>query len=148
MSRIAARELVLHFTFESEYTGNSGEEIMERSLNEERFATLKEEYALYEKLPAEAQDEYVKRATTGIISHMNELDGYIEKYAKGWNVGRISRISKAILRLSMYEILYMDIPVGASVNEALELAKKYDGEETVGFINGILSTFSKNEIIK
>ncbi|MBQ7093606.1 MAG: transcription antitermination protein NusB, partial [Clostridia bacterium] len=73
---------------------------------------------------------------------------YIEKYAKGWNVGRISRISKAILRLSMYEILYMDIPVGASVNEALELAKKYDGEETVGFINGILSSFSKNEIIK
>ena len=48
----------------------------------------------------------------------------------------------------MYEILYMDIPVGASVNEALELAKKYDGEETVGFINGILSSFSKNEIIK
>lgn len=148
MSRKAARELVLHFTFESEYTGLSGEDIMERSLNEERFAALKNECDLYKQLPTEAQDEYVKRATTGVISHMQELDGYIEKYAKGWNVGRISRIAKSIIRLSMYEILYMDIPVGASVNEALELAKKYDGEEAVPFINGIMSAFAKGEIVK
>ena len=47
----------------------------------------------------------------------------------------------------MYEILYMSIPVGASVDEAVELAKKYDSEEAASFINGVLSTFSKNEII-
>lgn len=148
MSRKTARELVLHFTFESEYTGKSGEEILKKSFNEESFSALKGEYDLYNKLPEEAQNEYVKLATTGVVSHMQELDAYIEKYAKGWNVGRISRISKAILRLSMYETLYMGIPIGASVNEALELTKKYDSEDTVAFINGIMSSFTKSEILK
>lgn len=147
MSRKSARELVLHFTFESEYTGESGKDIMEKALKSDNFARLKEEYKLYEKMPEENQMEYVTAATSGVISHMQELDSYIEKYSKGWNVGRISRISKAIIRLSMYEILYMSIPVGASVNEAVELAKKYDSEEAASFINGVLSTFSKNEII-
>ncbi len=147
MSRKSARELVLHFTFESEYTGESGKDIMEKALKSDNFAGLKEEYKLYEKMPEENQMEYVTAATSGVISHMQELDSYIEKYSKGWNVGRISRISKAIIRLSMYEILYMSIPVGASVNEAVELAKKYDSEEAASFINGVLSTFSKNEII-
>ena len=147
MSRKLARELVLHFTFESEYTGQTGEDILKKSLNKESFQSFVEEYELYEKMPSQAQEEYVQRATTGIISHMQELDAYIEKYAKGWNVGRISRISKAILRLSMYETLYMGIPVGASVNEAIELAKKYDSEDAAAFINGILSSFTKNEIV-
>ena len=147
MSRKSARELVLHFTFESEYTGESGKDIMEKALKSDNFAGLKEAYKLYEQMPEENQMEYVTAATSGVISHMQELDSYIEKYSKGWNVGRISRISKAIIRLSMYEILYMSIPVGASVNEAVELAKKYDSEEAASFINGVLSTFSKNEII-
>ena len=80
------------------------------------------------------------------MEHLYELDDYIEKYSKGWNIARISRISKCILRLSMYEVLYMGIPVGASVNEALELAKQYDSEEAAGFINGIMGAFVEKEV--
>ena len=71
------------------------------------------------------------------------------KYAKGWDFARISRTALAIMKTAMFEILYMpDIPEGVSINEAVELVKKYDEPETVSFVNGILGTFVKNETIK
>ena len=145
MNRREARELVLHLIFAGEYSGMSGEELLE-SVNEENFQSLEPEYELYKKLPSENQQEYITRAVTGVMEHLYELDDYIEKYAKGWNIARISRISKCILRLCMYEVLYLSIPVGASVNEALELAKKYDSEEAAGFINGIMGAFMEHEV--
>ena len=145
MNRRGARELVLHLIFAGEYSGKKGEELLEE-INEESFQSLKGEYELYSELPPESQMDYVRQAVTGVMAHLFELDDYIEKYAKGWNVARISGISKCILRLSMYEVLYLAIPVGASVNEALELAKKYDSEEAASFINGIMGSFVKGEV--
>ena len=145
MNRRGARELVLHLIFAGEYSGMRGEELLE-SVNEENFQSLEAEYDLYKELPPENQQEYISRAVTGVMEHLYELDDYIEKYAVGWNIARISRISKCILRLSMYEVLYMGIPVGASVNEALELAKQYDSEEAAGFINGIMGAFVEKEV--
>ena len=145
MNRREARELVLHLIFAGEYSGMSGEELLE-SVNEENFQSLEPEYELYKKLPSENQQEYITRAVIGVMEHLYELDDYIEKYAVGWNIARISRISKCILRLSMYEVLYLQIPVGASVNEALELAKKYDSDEASGFINGIMGAFVQKEL--
>ncbi len=145
MNRRAARELVLHLIFAGEYSGKRGAELLEE-VNEENFQSLEGEYDLYQKLPSENQEEYIRRAVTGVMEHLPELDNYIEKYAKGWNIARISRVSKCILRLSMYEVLYLGIPVGASVNEALELAKKYDAEEAAGFVNGIMGAFVKGEV--
>ena len=106
MNRRNARELVLHLIFAGEYSGMRGEELLE-SVNEENFQSLEAEYDLYKELPPENQQEYVQRAVTGVMAHLYELDDYIEKYAKGWNIARISRISKCILRLSMYEVLYI-----------------------------------------
>ncbi len=145
MNRRGARELVFHLIFAGEYSGKRGAELLE-DVNEENFQSLETEYPLYQTLPPENQQEYIRRAVTGVMEHLPELDNYIDKYAKGWNIARISRISKCILRLSMYEVLYMGIPVGASVNEALELAKKYDSEEAAGFINGIIGAFVKQEV--
>lgn len=145
MNRREARELVLHLIFSGEYTGNKGEELL-KDINEENFRSLEDEYELYQKMPQENQEEYIQRAVTGVMEHLYELDNYIEKYAKGWNIARISRISKCILRLCMYEVLYLGIPVGASVNEALELAKNYDSEEAAGFVNGIMGAFVANEV--
>ncbi len=145
MNRRDARELVLHLIFAGEYSGKRGAELLEE-INEENFQSLVGEYDLYQELPPESQEEYIRRAVTGVMEHLPELDNYIEKYAKGWNIARISRISKCILRLSMYEVLYLGIPVGASVNEALELAKKYDAEEAAGFVNGIMGAFVKGEV--
>lgn len=145
MNRREARELVLHLIFAGEYTGNCGAQLLE-DVNEENFQSLESEYDLYKKMPSENQQEYIQRAVTGVMEHLYELDDYIEKYSKGWNIARISRISKCILRLCMYEVLYMEIPVGASVNEALELAKQYDSEEAAGFINGIMGAFVEKEV--
>ena len=75
------------------------------------------------------------------------LDGYIEKYSKGWKFSRIPLVASAIMRVAMYEILYMqDIPNGAAINEAVEIAKKYETPEIVKFINGILGSFVRQEI--
>ena len=64
----------------------------------------------------------------------------------GWSVSRISRMTKCILRMAMYEMLYLQIPVGASVNEALLLCKKYESDQAASFINGILASFIKKEL--
>ncbi|MBQ2865434.1 MAG: transcription antitermination factor NusB [Clostridia bacterium] len=146
MSRRNARELVLHMIFDNECSKNDADAILARRLESEYFATLASEDELYATVPAENQKEYINTAVSGIIGRVEELDAYICKYASGWDISRISKVSKCILRLSMFEIKYMQIPVGASVNEALELTKKYDSEEAAPFVNGVLATFIKKEI--
>ena len=84
MNRHGARELALHLIFAGEYTGDKGEKLLQ-SINEENFRSLAGEYALYSELPPESQEEYIRRAVTGVMAHLPELDGYIEKYAVGWN---------------------------------------------------------------
>ncbi len=148
MSRRSAREIVLHLIFSYDFLNSEADELLKSRLADRSFASLAGEYELYEQLPTAAQIDYVESAVRGIVEHAPELDTYIEKYAVGWNVGRLSRITRAILRLCMYETLYMQIPVAASVNEALELAKKYDSEEAASFINGILGSFVKKEVQK
>ena len=80
MNRRGARELTLHLIFAGEFTGLSGEELLRRLVNEEEFASLRKEYPLYEELPPASQEEYVRRAVTGVMSHLPELDAYIEKH--------------------------------------------------------------------
>ena len=82
-----------------------------------------------------------------MANHGAELDGYIEKYAIGWKFSRIDRVAAAIMRVAMYEILYMpDIPNAAAINEAVEIAKGYEDPNTVSFINGILGSFLREEV--
>ena len=74
------------------------------------------------------------------------IDEYIKKYAKGWEFNRISKVDLSILRLSIFEILFReDIPYNVSVNEAVEIAKKYSSDGAGAFVNGILSNFSKQK---
>ena len=83
---------------------------------------------------------YIEDIVTGVFSNLDELDGVVELYAKGWKLPRIAKIDLSILRLCIYEIKYRDdIPFNISVNEAVELAKKYGTEDSGSFINGILS---------
>ncbi len=75
-----------------------------------------------------------------------EIDAVIEKYAKGWKINRISKVALAVLRLAVCEIKYYDdIPVGVSINEAVELCKKYAAKDDSAFVNGILGSVSKEE---
>ena len=81
----------------------------------------------------------------GVFENLNNIDEIISQNAVGWSINRITKIALAILRLSIYEIKYYDeIPASVSINEAVELAKKYATKEDASFINGILSTVVKN----
>ena len=147
MVRNTAREIAIHLSYELSFTDKTVDELLDDRLTAERFADLAEEDAIYEAAPGEKQAEYIRRLVRGVDEHAAELDGYISKYAKGWSFSRIPLVASAIMRVAMYEILYMpDIPNGAAINEAVEIAKKYESPETVKFINGILGTFVRQEI--
>ena len=147
MLRNTAREIAVHLAYELSFTALPVEELLESRLNAERFAELAGEDELYREAPDQLQRGYITRLVTGIAEHAAELDGYIAKYARGWKFSRIPLVASAIMRVAMYEILYMpDIPNSVSINEAVEIAKKYETPETVKFINGILGSFVRQEI--
>ena len=146
MTRNTAREIAMHLAFELSFTDLPIGEFLNQYLSEEKFAELAPECELYAQRPNAKQEEYIRRLVSGVAEHAAELDTYIEKYAVGWSVSRISRMTKCILRMAMYEMLYLQIPVGASVNEALLLCKKYESDQAASFINGILASFIKKEL--
>ena len=77
----------------------------------------------------------------GVAEHRQELDACIAEHAIGWKLNRLPKLSLAILRVALYEIRYMDeIPAGVSVNEAVNLAKKYEDAEMAAYINGVLGS--------
>lgn len=89
-------------------------------------------------------NNYIKTVFNGVYDNIDSIDEIISECAIGWKIGRISKVSLCILRLAIYEIKYMsDIPVSVSINEAVELAKKYATKEDASFINGILSSVEK-----
>ena len=123
------------------------EDLLSERLTAETFATLAGEDEIYQEAPNAKQADYIRRLVKGVEEHAAELDGYIAKYAKGWSFARIPLVASAIMRVAMYEILYMpDVPNGAAINEAVEIAKKYETPETVKFINGILGSFVRQEV--
>ena len=86
-------------------------------------------------------NEFTEQLYTVTVSHTAALDEEIKKYLKGWRLERLSRPALAILRLAFAELLYCeDIPASVTVNEAVELAKKYAGEKDAPFINGVLGS--------
>lgn len=146
MIRNVAREIAIHLAYELSFTDQTVEELLDRRLTAESFASLSGEDAIYAELPNEKQAAYIRRLVAGVEEHAAELDGYISKYAVGWSFSRIPLVASAIMRVCMYEILYMpDIPNSAAINEAVEIAKKYETPETVKFINGILGSFARQE---
>ena len=147
MVRNTAREIAIHLSYELNFSGRTAEELLDQRLTAEAFAELAEEEDLYREAPNAKQAAYIRRLVRGVDEHGAELDGYIEKYAKGWKFSRIPLVASAIMRVAMYEVLYMpDVPNAAAINEAVEIAKKYETPETVKFINGILGSFSRQEL--
>ncbi len=147
MTRNTAREIAVHLAYELSFTDRTPEELTEERLSKESFEKLATEDELYAETPGPTQAEYIRGIVAGVAEHAPELDGYIAKYAKGWKFERIPLVAGAIMRVAMYEVLYrQDIPNGVAINEAVEIAKKYETEETVKFINGILGSFVREEI--
>ena len=146
MNRSAAREIAVHFAFELAFSDEKAGELLARELTPESFALRARDEELYAEFPGQGELDYITRLTLGVGSRGAELDGYIEKYAKGWRFSRIDRVASAIMRVAMYEILYMDdVPDKVAINEAVEIAKRYLDDEVVKFINGILGSFVRAE---
>ncbi len=146
MTRRTAREIAMHLSFATVMNRMDIRQLLDAFFEPEYFATLQTEDEAYAEYPDDKQLAYIRRVAQGVSEHAAELDGYIEKYAKNWEFARISRVAAAILRVAMYEILYFpEVPYKVAANEAVELAKTYEGRDIAGFVNGILSAFIESE---
>lgn len=142
MTRTNAREIVVHLIYGINYTKESADEAIVTRFAQDYYETLHEENDIYADRPNQKQMTYINQVVRGIEAHQEELDNYIAKYAIGWHIDRISRLARSIMQLAIYEILYVnDVPTSAAVNEAVELTRKYEDEDMVAFVNGILGSF-------
>ena len=130
MTRKASREQAFVLIFENIFRNESVAELLE-------IAKLYGEYV---------EDEYCVRLVETIENNKTAIDDTISEYARGWQLERISKVSLAALRIAMAEIEFFDdIPVSVTVNEAVELVKKYATVEDSSFVNGILGSFIRNK---
>jgi len=149
MTRSQLREIAMHISFALGANPRPVRELLDQLLDKSYYKSLGEEDELYTDYPSKKQIAYLERMAEGLGEHLVELDFYIEKYARGWKVGRISRVAVAIMRVAMFEVLYLpEIPGSVAINEAVEMAKKYEDPDTVSFINGILGSFIREEQIQ
>ena len=99
-------------------------------------------------LPNGVADDFVKRLVRGVLEHRLDLDRLIEQYSEHWRIDRIDLIDRNILRMALFELLYCEeIPPKVTINEAIDLGKRFGSEDSGSFINGILDRV-QNEVIK
>lgn len=144
MTRSNARELAAHLIYELDYTGQAPADAIKARLEQPYYNELADENEVYTERPNKKQLAYITACVEGVIARADELDAYIRQYSIGWDVHRISRFTKAALRLALYEILYVeDVPTGVAINECVELTRKYEEAEIVSFVNGLLGSFAR-----
>lgn len=145
MTRGNARELAVHLIYSREFTGEEPQKVVSARLEKEYYGQLSEENQVYTERPSRAQVAYLDTVVGGVANREDELNEQIQKFSIGWDVSRISRLTRAIMQLAMFEILYIeDVPTGVAISEAVRLAKMYDGDDTGSFVNGILGAFARS----
>ncbi len=146
MKRTVTREMAVHFVYAYPFGGLSLDELLEQCGQADYYERAAEEDKLFASPPDETETAYLRRVLEGVVSHMPELDDAIEKLSVGWRLERISRMAAAILRVALFELVYLpEIPEKVSINEAVEIAKKYEPVEVVSYINGLLGSFVRRE---
>lgn len=131
MSRSSAREIAMKLAY-SRLLGGADTPL---AIAEESGA---------DELPTEEEARYAEEIADGVGRTSAALDELIAQYAIGWSNERIARVDLCILRVALYEMLYRDdVPTGAAIDEAVELAKRYGGERSYAFVNGILGAAAK-----
>lgn len=143
MTRTNAREIACHLVYEMYLNDVTASEALAALMDEGYYPSLKAESDVYEE-PVGRQLEYLENVVQGVQAKRTELEGYLEKYSIGWSIGRISKVARAIMEVAMYEVLYVhDVPTGAAISEAVELTRKYENEDVVAFVNGVLGSFAR-----
>lgn len=144
MTRSNAREIAVHLIYACECSGETAEQVLSSRLAQEYYDGLSAENEVYADRPNQKQNTYLHRVVEGVEQERETLRGYITELSIGWNVNRISRLARAMMELAMYEALYVDdVPMNVAIHEAVLLAQKYEEEETVAFVNGVLGAFSR-----
>ncbi len=129
MNRKAEREQAFILIFEKSFRPDSIDEILEDALNAENYE----------------HSDFSEDCFRGVYDNLSDIDAIIEKNLTGWTISRISKVALSILRLAIYEIKYVDsIPVGASINEAVELCKKYATADDSSYVNGVLGSVARS----
>lgn len=145
MTRGNARELAVHLIYGREFTGEEPEQVVALRLDREYYEKLKTENEVYAERPSRNQLRYIDTVVAGVANREEDLNAQISKFSIGWDISRISRLTRCIMQLAIFEILYVeDVPTGVAVSEAVRLAKKYDGDDTGAFVNGILGSFARS----
>ena len=145
MTRGNARELAVHLIYGRNFTGEEPNAVAETRLEREYYEKLAAENDVYAERPSRAQRAYIDAVTSGVANREDDLNETIQKFSIGWDVSRISRLARSIMQLAIFETLYVeDVPVGVAISEAVRLAKKYDGNDTGSFVNGILGSFARS----
>ena len=126
MKRREAREFAFSILFEKTFKDESIDEII-KNASEDRDIIV---------------DDYVYNTCINIELNLEVIDELISRYLTKWKINRISRVSLSALRLGVYELEFSEeIPEKVSINESVELAKKYEGEDSAAFVNGVLGAF-------
>ena len=145
MTRANARELAVHLIYSQTFTGYEPEDVVAIRLEKEYYKKLAEENDVYADRPSGAQRAYIDTVVAGVSNRMDELNEFIAKFSIGWDVSRISRLARSVMQLAIFEILFVeDVPTSVAISEAVRLAKKYDGDNTGSFVNGILGSFARS----
>lgn len=105
--------------------------------------TVEEIFTYGEEEAVLGVSDFAKELANRVFENLEEIDSVISENLVGWSVSRISKVSRAVLRLAVCELKYSDIPVGVAVNEAVEITKKYSGEQDSSFVNGVLASVAK-----
>lgn len=131
MKRRKAREYALQLLFQIDFTKRE----LERKDLEEFWSDKKESGDIR---------EFTEKLVKGTLENLDEIDGIIEKATENWFLKRMAAVDRNILRFAAYEILHReDIPYAVTINEALEIAKKYSSAEAASFLNGVLDKLAK-----
>jgi len=140
MKRRLAREMVVSSLYQLELNDVEVFEALEMIIEE-----IKADDEVSDKISDEATDEFARKLLLGVNEHKGAIDDLLTSHLTGWQVDRLSRVDRQILRLACFEMVFSkDAPPKVAVNEAIELAKHFGTEESGKFVNGVLAKLLKN----
>lgn len=130
MKRRGARRLALEALYESEIGDAAPDTVLRRSVASRGY-------------------EFATELVNGVVAHREEIDEVIGRYSEEWSIGRMPVIDRNVLRLAVFELLYLsDIPMAVTINEAVELAKGFSTKDSGRFVNGVLSAIAEKEHLR
>ncbi len=96
------------------------------------------------KVGEEGPGDFAVELLEGVTRHMPDLDDIIARYAEGWELDRMPRVDRNVVRMALFELLFTDIPTGVTIDEAVELAKSFSTEDSGKFVNGLLGRVNRD----